>query len=612
MRSQASIVLSTFALVLLACKSPPPPLPEADESSRRTLAMGEVVGFATASGGHAWLGLPFAQPPVGELRWRAPRPPQPWSETRQALAPGASCVQLANELEKTEAEPGTPIGSEDCLYANVYAPRFEPGEVPRGNARLPVMVWIHGGGNTIGSGSFYDGSQLATTHDLVVFTVNYRLGPFGWFRHAALRAGAGNAAERSGNFGTLDLIQVLRWVRMVAPAFGGDPGNVTIFGESAGGNNVMTLLLSPQAGGLFHRAILESAGTGTTEPDEGENFADDPVPGAANSSNEILLTLLQRDGTAEDRSAAKAILEAWDAGEIARYLRAQDAYEILATYVADGEQRFGMFRMPKLFRDGTVIPRQAPQERFAVGAYHRVPVILGSNRDEQKLFLSAEPEHVLRILGFYPYLRDEERYQIISDYMSRAWKANSVDELARRMRPVQGPTVFAYRFDWDEEPTRLLADLSVLMGAAHLFEVPFVFGHWDLGPRSGMLFTKGNEPGRLELSSAMMSYWAQFAYAGDPGRGRDGSLPHWKAWDSGGAETDKFIVFDTAADGGIRMSSEAVSPAALLAELASDSRLDTAHERCAIFDAMKIWWPLVTAGTDAADLGCGPGAAAGS
>jgi para-nitrobenzyl esterase len=264
-----------------------------------------------------------------------------------------------------------------------------------------------------------------------------------------------------------------------------------------------------------------------------------------------------------------------------------------------------MFDMPALFRDGAVIPRQAPYDRFAAAAYQRVPVILGSNRDEQKLFLSRDPEHVRLILGFYPYLRDPERYQITSDYMSRAWKANSVDELARRMRPVQGPTVFAYRFDWDEEPRLLLADLSFLLGAAHLFEVPFVFDHWDLGPRSAMFFVDDNEPGRIELSSAMMSYWAQFAYTGDPGSGRDGSLPRWNAWDPRRADADKFIVFDTTADAGIRMSSETVSPAALLAELASDPRIDTADERCALFEHLKGRWPLVVATSSASDFGCG-------
>ena len=138
MHSRTAIALCTAALVLLACEGPPPRA--ADESSRRELATGEVVGIATANGSHAWLGLPYAQPPVGELRWRAPRPPQARSGTREALVAGASCVQLANELESTDAKPGTPIGSEDCLYLNVYAPRFQPGKVPSGDTRLPVMV----------------------------------------------------------------------------------------------------------------------------------------------------------------------------------------------------------------------------------------------------------------------------------------------------------------------------------------------------------------------------------------------------------------------------------------------------------------------------------------
>jgi para-nitrobenzyl esterase len=604
MRSPIAVFLCTGALVLLACEAPPP-APVADESSRRELAGGEVVGFATASGGHAWLGLPYAQPPVGELRWRAPRPPQAWPDTREALVAGSSCVQLANELETPDAKPGTPIGNEDCLYLDVYAPRFEPAEVPDAGARLPVMFWIHGGGNTIGSGSFYDGSALATNQDLVVITVNYRLGPFGWFRHPALQADQAGRAERSGNFGTLDLIQALRWVQENAPAFGGDPGNVTIFGESAGGSNVMTLLLSPLADGLFHRAILQSAGTRTTDPAEGENFADDPVPGHAHSSNETILALLQRDGTAADRAAAKAALASRDADEVARYLRDQDAYEMLASYLKKGDETFGMFDMPKLFRGGAVIPREMPHDAFAAGAYNRVPVILGSNRDEQKLFISAEPRYVRWIFGLYPHLRDPESYQITSDYMSRAWKANSVDEFARRMRPVQGPTVFAYRFDWDEEPTLLGADLSVLLGAAHIFEVPFVLGHWDLGPRTDMLFVEENEPGRKELSSAMMSYWAQFAYTGDPGSGRDGSLPRWKAWDPQREGPDKFIVLDTSADGGIRMSNETESPAALLAELASDARLEDTDERCDLFERIHGWWPLVAPASSAPEVGCG-------
>ena len=154
-------------------------------------------------------------------------------------------------------------------------------------ARLPVMVWIHGGGNIIGLSDFYDGGRLAQEQNVVVVTLNYRLGPLGWFRHAALREGA-TPAEQSGNFATLDLIRALEWLRENAAAFGGDPGNITIFGESAGGHHVFMLLLSPLANGLFQRAIAQSGGTGLTTPAEAENFTDDAEPGEPGSSNEVL------------------------------------------------------------------------------------------------------------------------------------------------------------------------------------------------------------------------------------------------------------------------------------------------------------------------------------
>src|SRR5262249_22798225 len=154
----------------------------------------------------------------------------------------------------------TPVGSEDCLYLNVYAPRdAAPG------AALPVMVWIHGGGNTIGAGELYDGGNLATTEHVVVVTVNYRLGPFGWFRHAARPGDGTTPPERSGNFAVLDLVRALEWVRDDIAVFGGDPGRVTVFGESAGGTNTLLLLLAPQAQGLFHRAIVESGGLETAD-----------------------------------------------------------------------------------------------------------------------------------------------------------------------------------------------------------------------------------------------------------------------------------------------------------------------------------------------------------
>jgi para-nitrobenzyl esterase len=451
------------------------------------------------------------------------------------------------------------------------------------------MVWIHGGGNTIGTASFYDGSELAARHDMLVVMVNYRLGPIGWLRHAALREGA-SPAEQSGNFGNLDHLAALVWVQENIAAFGGDPGNVTIFGESAGGHDVLALLVSPLSRGLFHRAIVQSGGTSRSTVAEAENFRDAPDPGDPYSSNEILVRLLLRDGLASDRAQAKTRLAALSADEIAARLRRLEAAELYALYVEDtAEPGLGMIDHPRIFGDGVVLPAADFHDTLAAGHYGRMPVMLGSNRDENKLFLFSDPAHVRKLFGVLPRLRDAQRYERVASALSRTWKANSVDELAWRMQKVQGASVFAYRFDWDEEPQVFGSDLSQMLGAAHAFEIPFVFGHWDLGPEGEMLFDEENAPGRVALSDAMMSYWSEFAYSGDPGRGRDGSLPTWSAWGAAPGQ-EKYIVFDTAPDGGVRMASETVTLAEIAAELAGDTHGDAA-ERCALRTQLTLWWP---------------------
>jgi carboxylesterase type B len=442
MRRHAAHVLVALAMLAAACRGRPLERPAPDPASRRTTPSGAVVGLRADYGSHAWLGIPYARPPVGALRWRAPQPPEPWTGTREALADGAACTQypsLAGGVSGPADEPG---GSEDCLVLNVWAPPFAPDAVPAGAARLPVMVWIHGGGHTIGEGGFYNGGNLAVTHRLIVVTINYRLGPFGWFRHAALRDGDASPAERSGNFGTLDLVRALAWVRDHAGAFGGDPGNVTVFGESAGGVNVFSLLLAPQARGL---------------------------------------------------------------------------------------------------------------------------------------------------LWIFPRLRDERRYNLTAEYLAKLWKAEGVDEPAAVLRAAQGPSVFAYRFDWDEEPRVMGADLGVMLGAAHVFEVPFVFGHFDLGREGNVIFSKANEPGRLALAAQMMSYWAEFAYAGAPGRGRDGRLPEWAPWDGAAAATPKYLVLDTPAGGRLRMSAETVSRTGVVAAVEADPRLATPAEKCEMLGVLARW-----------------------
>jgi para-nitrobenzyl esterase len=591
-----------LALVAAACGGEKHATPTVDPSSQRMTSSGPVVGFEGPYGSHVWRGIPYAQPPVGAARWRAPQPAQPWAETRVALQLGSPCVQYASPLGGVPGREGSIVGSEDCLYLNVYAPRVDANAVPTGADRWPVMVWIHGGGNSIGESGFYDGGHLAAAEHVVVVTVNYRLGPFGWFRYAGLRDGA-DPTGQSGNFATLDLIRSLQWVRDHIAAFGGDPDRVTVFGESAGGQNVFSLLLSPAAKGLFHRAVVQSGGLWSNSPAEAENFTDDAEAGDPNSSREVVLRLLQKEGAAADRGAAKRHLASMQPAAVAAYLRAKPAADIMAVYTPWPGN--GMLDMPKMFRDGTVLPSGELMAQLArADGYNQVPVMLGTNRDENKLFMFGDPHLVKRYFWIVPRLRDPRMYDISAEYLARMWKATGADEPASAIRAIQ-PSVYVYRFDWDDEPTLLGADLGQMLGAAHGFEIPFVFGHFDLGKEGNMIFTEQNAPGRAQLAKSMMGYWAEFARRGAPGRGGDASQPEWIAWNPA-PDAAKFIVFDSAAGGGVRMAAEAVSANAVLAAVDSDARLRAPRDRCAVLRDLAQWSRGFTKDAYAAREECHP------
>ncbi|MCZ9342539.1 carboxylesterase family protein, partial [Streptomyces sp. TRM76130] len=301
---------------------------------------GQVRGEAGETA-HSYLGIPYAAPPVGALRWRPPAAPASWTGVRDATAPGDPCVQTASDSPWGDlAGPGTP--SEDCLYLNVHTPA-RPSLLKR-----PVMVWIHGGGFTVGSGAFYDGSTLAADGDVVVVTLNYRLGAFGYLAHPDL---AGESAEGvSGNYGVLDQQAALRWVRDNVAAFGGDPDNVTVFGESAGGGSVCHQLVSPRAVGLFDRAIAQS-GCGFALPTQESQ---------------------QRVGSAWADSLGCAD---------AACLRALPADRVL-TAAQSPTARW----TPNV--DGAVLPRQV-MDALESGRFHRVPVLQGTTADEGRLSVAT-------------------------------------------------------------------------------------------------------------------------------------------------------------------------------------------------------------------------------
>jgi len=554
-------------------KEPPP---VADPTTQRTTPLGPVVGFVDASGAHAWLGLPFAAPPIGDLRWKAPRAPQPWTEVRDALANGNMCVQFPSLLSGGSTKSKAPVGNEDCLYLNVWAPPFKANAVPTADNARPVMLWIHGGGNSIGHGGSYSGAHLAIDHDVVLVTINYRLGPFGWFLHPALRSDTASAEDNSGNYGVLDAIAALRWVQSNIAAFGGDPGNVTIFGESAGGADVLALLASPAAKGLFHRAIVQSGGLFVASRSEAENYHDDAVPGHAFSGRETVNRLLIKNGEASDAAGAKAAQNAMTTDAVRALLMGASAADIMNLYNGGG---FGMIDAPALFADGAVLPNKMNAAAlFSDPAnYNVVPVMLGTNRDESALFMARDPRWVENRLWIFPHLKDEAAYLRQVRYSSDSWRERGVDSIAEALSRSQPGQVFAYRFDWDEESSVMGYDLSTALGAAHGLEIAFVFGTFEGGLGLGYLYPE--TPARDALSKSMMSYWAEFAYSGNPGTGRDAAQVRWQPWGTNG---DRTIILDTPPPG-IRMSSDLITTASLKQRLIDDVSITDPHQRCELY-----------------------------
>jgi len=535
----------------------------ATSATLRRINQGTLIGFETDNGAHAWLGIPYAQPPIGALRWKAPRPALTWSGIHQAIDFSSACVQQWH-------------GAEDCLYLNVWA----PNDV-KVNQSLPVMFWIHGGGNTGGSSksASYDGANLASTHDLIVVSINYRLGPFGWFRHPALLTES--PTDNSGNYGTLDIIEALRWVRDNIHEFGGDAENVTIFGESAGGFNVLSMMVSPQSKDLFHKAIVQSGGIDIAPVALAENYVDDTNPGSSRSSREMVNNLLVIDSLAQSgppmtRQIAKMHQESMSAGELAEYMRGKSPDQILKAFEYQHPnqkdvQKQKIMGQPHTFGDGFVLPRGTETSVLFsdTSKYNAVPIILGTNRDEMTLFNLVNENYIKTLFGVLPIgFKDLGGYQKMIRYSSDLWKLRGVDSLATLIKKAQRGKVFAYRWDLDDLRDLGIIDLKLLLGASHAMEIPFVFGNLTDSMR---IYYQDSMTAEIEaVSNSMMSYWAHFAYTGDPSRGRSGQEVEWTEWQNGAPDQQRLMIFDSFSDRGNRMSSERITKPMLEARLLND------------------------------------------
>ena len=483
------------------------------------IASGRVKGFKDQPDAWVWRGIPYAAPPVGELRWKAPRKVEPWRGIKPARSFGAPCMQY---------NPLSPriLGSEDCLYLNIWRPRTD-------ETGLPVMVWIHGGGNSTGSANYqpeYYGNQFASKGNAVVVSINYRLGPFGWFTHPQLREQeTGNPLDNSGNYGTLDIIQSLHWIRENIGAFGGDPLNVTVAGESAGAINILSLMISPLAEGLFHKAIIRSGG-----------FMLNAVSKGDADSQAVIETLLQRDYKKEIP------------GDQIEYLRGKAPEEILKAYEPS---IFGMTGAAAVFRDGEVIPLAGSELLFTRESFNRVPVMIGSNKDETKIFLNWDPR----------FRRRDDLYQAITSFGTDMWRAYGVDKVARAMTKAPNPPpVYSYLFSWgtlDEKGESPLPGKSGRrLGAFHSIEIPYFMGNLEKSRLFNLFFLrKDNRQGAFALQEAVITYVGSFLSTGNPNT-PNSSLPQWEAW-TNEADGPKTLILDADKETlNIRMSNEEYTP----------------------------------------------------
>lgn len=484
--------LAYLAALTALCGATTAPAEEPIVSAPAGTVRGAVQGTV-----RAFKGIPYAAPPVGPRRWRAPVPLPAWSGERKATSFGAACIQPRRTAPSIYANPPERM-SEDCLMLNIWAPQT--------TKKLPVVVWIHGGALVSGYGheAMYDGQRMSARGDVVVVSINYRLGILGYLAHPELSRESPDGI--SGNYGLLDQIAALQWVRQNIGAFGGDQGNVTIAGESAGALSVMYLMASPQARGLFHKAIAQSAYMITTPELKQGRFG---LPSAEDTGRQTMTAL----GGADLAS-----------------LRAMDASELAQAAAAKGYAPWGTV-------DGKVLTHQLV-ETWDHGQQAPVPIIAGFNAGEIRSLRMLLPPAPANAQAYEEAIR--ARYADLAEPFLARYPSSNVGEsmLAATRDALYGWTSFRlaigqgaigqsgylYLFDHGYPA----ADENGLH-AFHAAEIPYVFGtaggtpqYWPKVP-DGVVDRK--------LSAAMMDYWASFARSGVPSAAE---APKWKAYGSAG------------------------------------------------------------------------------
>ncbi|MFE9454125.1 carboxylesterase/lipase family protein [Streptomyces sp. NPDC006739] len=485
-RLSTALGCALTAVLATAWSAAPPTEPARQAAATTVRTHDGLVRGVARDGYRTFEGIPYAAPPVGRLRWAPPHRAAPWSGVRDATRPASACPQLAGEV---------PGGStdENCLHLNVTTPEGARPARPR-----PVIVWLHGGGFTTGAGSSYDAHRMVTRGDVVVVTLNYRLGALGFLAHSGLPG--------SGTFGLADQQAALRWVRTEIGAFGGDAHHVTLAGESAGGYSVCAQLASPAATGLFDQAIIES-GPCTGSPDRPFAPSSAPLPTARAAGAGLLAKV--GCGAARDVMAC---------------LRRVDVSRLLAAQDSDQHPAYATALLPA-----------DPAAAIAAGRFHHVPVLIGNNHDEGNGWAAGIIQAGHRVApGTWPdvvaafFPSPGQAKAIVHEYPVHRTDAGPVFGAVIGDADFACPTahtdgllaahvpVWRYEFADEHAPPLTPGTPPFPLGAPHASELPYLF---DLGGRPRDLTTA-----QYRLADTMIDYWTRFARTSDP---NNPSSPHW-------------------------------------------------------------------------------------
>lgn len=477
---------------------------------------GRVLGQKTAIAAF-YPNIPYAQPPVGPLRWKAPRPPMQRQNVWDGSNIQVKCAQLAAYFSGTtdDSQLGRPTGSEDCLYLNIWRPQVTKLK------KLPVLVWFHGGSNRQGYASdpMYDGEQLAAKTESIVVTVNYRLDLFGAFYNEALHTD--NAADSSGNYVTLDAIQALKWIRANVGVLGGDTSRITLAGESAGCVNIWGLMLSPLAKGLFSQAYCSSGFPNSY-----------PLSDASKASNDTIKKALVLKRLAPDLGAADKLLSKMTAAQIRDFLYSLSTAEILQLPTS-------IFSMHH-FADGNVLPAEG-LAGIGLGAYNVVPMLISTNATEGSYFFLQASAGITKMdfwkiqtgqiaptsLQTFVGSKDFENFNTKSERFTHGIN-ELVDSILLTRQVFPGPV---YRMQWDWTSQR--EPWHSALGTCHGIDLPLVFYKKDVGSRSFLSFLNQDlkNPAVAQLSDKFLTYLKGFLYKGDPNAYAE-KLPQWHSWNS--------------------------------------------------------------------------------